>query len=252
MILFLNLFRFCKIFIHQILNPLTYLLLLAAGIIFFTGSKLDCFIILAILLLSAILGAIQSYRTDNIILKQSKLVLEASLKQLSFFILILITATCILLLILGLLTGKIWSELFSMLIALFICMVPEGLPIALKLSASTNIFQKVVLFFFATNLGQVLIVFGLLILQLPIPILAPQFLWLNIVTDGFLCTALALEPVSTIQLKDEQFSAVIINRQIIYQMVCMALTAAIVGIFVFLYYYFYQNNLAKAQTAVFW
>lgn len=54
--------------------------------------------------------------------------------------------------------------------------------------------RKVLVYLFATNFGEICIVATAIALQLPIPITAAQIIWLNLVTDGFLDVALALEP----------------------------------------------------------
>ncbi len=54
--------------------------------------------------------------------------------------------------------------------------------------------RRVVLYFFATNLGEILIVLIALFTNLPLPLTASQILWLNLVTDGFLDVGLSMEP----------------------------------------------------------
>ena len=54
--------------------------------------------------------------------------------------------------------------------------------------------RKVLVYLFATNFGEICIVATAIALQIPIPITAAQIIWLNLVTDGFLDVALALEP----------------------------------------------------------
>lgn len=54
--------------------------------------------------------------------------------------------------------------------------------------------RRVVLYFFATNMGEILIVLFALFSKLPLPLTAAQILWLNFVTDGFLDIGLSLEP----------------------------------------------------------
>lgn len=53
--------------------------------------------------------------------------------------------------------------------------------------------RRVVLYFFSTNAGEVLIVLFALMLGMPLPLTAVQILWLNLITDGFLDTALSTE-----------------------------------------------------------
>lgn len=54
--------------------------------------------------------------------------------------------------------------------------------------------RKVLVYLFATNFGEICIIATAFALQLAIPINAIQIIWLNLVTDGFLDVALALEP----------------------------------------------------------
>src|SRR5580704_9060672 len=55
------------VFFRQFQNPLIYILLLAASIIFFSGNRIDAFIISGVLLFNAILGTIQEGRTQNLL-----------------------------------------------------------------------------------------------------------------------------------------------------------------------------------------
>lgn len=54
--------------------------------------------------------------------------------------------------------------------------------------------RRVILYFFATNMGEILIVLFAMFSSLPLPLTAAQILWLNLVTDGFLDVALSAEP----------------------------------------------------------
>lgn len=56
--------------------------------------------------------------------------------------------------------------------------------------------KKVMSYLFATSTGEVLVVASFLLLGLPVPVTAAQIIWLNLVTDGFLDVALAMEPKS--------------------------------------------------------
>ncbi len=53
--------------------------------------------------------------------------------------------------------------------------------------------RKVISYLFATSIGEVIAILGSVIIGLPIPLLAIQILWLNLVTDGFLDIAIATE-----------------------------------------------------------
>ncbi len=54
--------------------------------------------------------------------------------------------------------------------------------------------RRVILYLFSTSAGEALTLIGALILGFPLPLLAAQIIWLNLVTDGFLDVALAMEP----------------------------------------------------------
>ena len=54
--------------------------------------------------------------------------------------------------------------------------------------------KKVLLYLFSTNTGEVFVIIGALLLDYPLPLLAIQIIWLNVITDSFLDVALAMEP----------------------------------------------------------
>ena len=64
--------------------------------------------------------------------------LRKELDRLSYLILIFILTVCLGLFIVGLFAGKPIRELFIMLTALFICVIPEGLPVVLTLVLVTG------------------------------------------------------------------------------------------------------------------
>lgn len=54
--------------------------------------------------------------------------------------------------------------------------------------------QKLLLYLFSTNLAEVCVLLGGLVLGLPPPLAAVQILWINLVTDGALTVPLVMEP----------------------------------------------------------
>lgn len=64
--------------------------------------------------------------------------LKRELIRLSYFILLFVFAVCLVLFVLGLAAGRPFKELLVMLTALFICVVPEGLPVVLTLVLVTG------------------------------------------------------------------------------------------------------------------
>jgi len=114
--------------------------------------------------------------------------------------------------------------------------------------------KRVVLYFFATNLGEILIIlfsfiFGFVTgTNLPLPITAAQILWLNLVTDGFLDVGLSMEPkeeglLSKQWLRNKQY---LVDGALLGKALFMAVPMAMGGLFIFLHYY--QASVAHART----
>ncbi len=107
--------------------------------------------------------------------------------------------------------------------------------------------RRVILYFFATNFGEVLVVFFALAANLPTPILASQILWLNLVTDGFLDIALAMEPQEEglLHKKWLKRGGKLVDRKLLLKVCYMALP---MGIGTILIFNWYQYDLDKART----
>ncbi|OGB97676.1 hypothetical protein A3F06_01110 [candidate division TM6 bacterium RIFCSPHIGHO2_12_FULL_36_22] len=107
--------------------------------------------------------------------------------------------------------------------------------------------RRVILYFFATNLGEVLVVLFALAANLPLPILAAQILWLNLITDGFLDIALSMEPHEQgIRKYFNVNNLKLIDTRMLTTVFYMALPMGIGSLAVFLWYY--QTDLSKART----
>ncbi len=108
--------------------------------------------------------------------------------------------------------------------------------------------KKVVLYLLSTSLGEAMAIIGAILLGFPLPILAVQILWLNLITDGFLDVALAMESrgsrplAKRIAKKESSF----INKLMISRIFIMALPMAIGTLFLFNQNY--QTDLNKAWT----
>lgn len=108
--------------------------------------------------------------------------------------------------------------------------------------------RRVILYFFATNLGEVLIVLFAMILGLPLPITAAQILWLNLVTDGFLDSALSMEPQegSLLDVRWRYRNKHLIDSAVWLKAIFMALPMGIGSLCIFLLYY--QQDIVLART----
>jgi len=108
--------------------------------------------------------------------------------------------------------------------------------------------KKVVLYLFSTNAGETLVIAGALLLGYPLPLLPAQIIWLNFVTDGFLDTALAMEPKEQGLLgkKFKRPSKYLVDRLMAVRIVIMATTMLICAFFAFQKYA--MTDYAKALT----
>jgi Ca2+-transporting ATPase len=108
--------------------------------------------------------------------------------------------------------------------------------------------QKVILYLFSTSLGEVLTIVGAILLGWPLPVVAVQILWLNLVTDGFLTVALAMEKGEP-EFAKGSFSApnrYLVNKTMLVRIVVMAVPMMLGSLFVF--GGVYAVNLPKALT----
>jgi Ca2+-transporting ATPase len=107
--------------------------------------------------------------------------------------------------------------------------------------------KKVVLYLFSTSVGEILTIVGALLLNLPLPLLPRQIIWLNFVTDGFLTAALALEPKESGLLSGRWVrTKYLVDKLMITRIGLMATPMAFGSLFLFSK--FYEYDLTKAAT----
>lgn len=113
--------------------------------------------------------------------------------------------------------------------------------------------RRVVLYFFATNMGEVFVVLFAISLGLPLPITAAQILWLNLITDGFLDTALATEKPEKDILRrcpKETGHHRLVDKRLLWKMFYMALPMGIFSTWIFSIYYKGDIVYARSMTLV--
>lgn len=114
--------------------------------------------------------------------------------------------------------------------------------------------KRVILYFFATNLGEILIVLCALlwnmiaVRQIPLVLTAAQILWLNLVTDGFMDVSLSMEAqeeglLDASWLEQRQQ---LIDRPLLLKTVFMAIPMAVATLIIFSFQW--QDDLRKART----
>ncbi|MCK4265387.1 HAD-IC family P-type ATPase [Candidatus Babeliales bacterium] len=111
-----------------------------------------------------------------------------------------------------------------------------------------NTLKKVILYFFSTNAAEILIVIFAMILGFPLPLLAIQILWLNLVTDGFLDLALSMEPKGELALKKipPKKGKMLVDKSLIIRMLFMSIPMALISLYIFNFYI--KDGEIKART----
>ena len=114
--------------------------------------------------------------------------------------------------------------------------------------------RKFVYFLLACNVGEILIVFGAMLMGFPIPLKPIQLLWLNLVSDGAPALALGMEQGEPDAMKQPPRppKEPVINREMAIGIGVVAVVDAIAILTVFyLGLKRYPGNLAAAQTIAF-
>jgi Ca2+-transporting ATPase len=108
--------------------------------------------------------------------------------------------------------------------------------------------KKVIVYLFSTSLGEVFTITAALLLGFPLPILAAQIVWLNLVTDGFLDVSLSMEPMEDGLLKGtfEHPKKYLIDGLAIKRMFLMAVPMMIGTLYMFRNYV--GADMTKAWT----
>ena len=108
--------------------------------------------------------------------------------------------------------------------------------------------KKVILYLFSTSAGEAITIIGALLIDLPLPILAAQIIWLNFVTDAFLVAAPAMEPIEK-NLRDDLYrkpGKYLVDYNMATRMLTMSIVMAVGTLILFGIYH--EDNLVKAWT----
>lgn len=99
--------------------------------------------------------------------------------------------------------------------------------------------QKSLLFLFSTSAGELLTIAAALVLHMPMPVLAVQILWLNLVTDPLIGTALALDKKEPdlLKTKFEKLPKYFMTKTMLLQMFLVAFSMAAGTLYLFNLYH---------------
>ena len=96
--------------------------------------------------------------------------------------------------------------------------------------------RKVILYLFATSMAEVLLLLSALVLGYPLPLVAVQILWINIVTEGTVTVNLIMEPPEGDEMKRPPIhqGEPLLNRTMLRRVLLMtpAMTVSAFGFFV--------------------
>lgn len=117
--------------------------------------------------------------------------------------------------------------------------------------------RRMLYYLLATNAGEVLTMLGALIIGMPVPLVAVQILWVNLVTDTSMVIPLGLEKgqKDSMTHKPEKPNAPILNRYLITRMILVAVCMAITTLTLYLifsarYGYEYGRTIAFCALVV--
>lgn len=111
-------------------------------------------------------------------------------------------------------------------------------------------FKRVILYYFTTNLSEMLVMAFMIACAYPLPLVASQILWLNLMTDGFLDYSLALEREEPHLLDSSWFlyNKNLISKELLLRILYQAITTTIIVLITFFAYHRHGIDLARTMT----
>lgn len=114
-----------------------------------------------------------------------------------------------------------------------------------------NNIKKFVNFLLSTNFAEILIIFVSILIWLPLPLIAIQILWINLVTDGLPALALWIDPSDPkiMSYAPRKSGSKIVDKAMIQNIIILSSIMA-VGCLMFFFRY-YSQDIVAARTWVF-
>ncbi|MDZ7798086.1 MAG: HAD-IC family P-type ATPase [Patescibacteria group bacterium] len=113
--------------------------------------------------------------------------------------------------------------------------------------------KKVVLYLLSDGFSEILLITGSFILGYPLPLLAAQILWINLIDDTFPSLAMAMEPADKeiMKKKPEGLISSVLNTEMKVMIAIISVLSAIASFIIFVYFYETTGNLTLARTIAF-
>ncbi len=110
--------------------------------------------------------------------------------------------------------------------------------------------RRFVFYLLSANIGEVLLIFLAFIAGLPLPVLAIQLLWINLLTDGLPALSMGIDPSAkdVMKRKPRNPKDNILNRHI---MKYTFILGSLLALFTLVLFVYNMHDLVKAQTMVF-
>ena len=111
-------------------------------------------------------------------------------------------------------------------------------------------FKRVILYYFTTNFSEMLVMAFMIGFSYPLPLIASQILWLNLMTDGFLDYSLALEREEPYLLSTAWFShnQRLINKDLLLRILYQATVTTTIVLLTFFRYQHQGLDLARTMA----
>lgn len=113
--------------------------------------------------------------------------------------------------------------------------------------------QKVVLYLLAGSLTEVMMVSGSIVLGLPLPLVAAQILWMNIIEESFPVMALGFDKGDKSNMTDRprKKNASLFDRQMKFLIAAIIIVSNVLLFSIFLYFWKTTGDLPRVQTLMF-
>ncbi len=113
--------------------------------------------------------------------------------------------------------------------------------------------RKVILYLVSDSFSEVIIIAGSLLLAMPVPLVAAQILWINLITDGFPNIALTLEPKEENIMKEppRKKNEPLLNFEIKTLISVISISSGVLSLAVFWYVLNVTGEFQRASTIAF-
>ncbi|PLX24804.1 ATPase [Candidatus Parcubacteria bacterium] len=112
--------------------------------------------------------------------------------------------------------------------------------------------KKVILYLLSDSFSEVIIIVGSLFFQIPLPLLAAQILWINLVSDSFPALALTMEPEEEeIMNKKPKKQKSLVDGESKLLIILISIFSSVSSLWLFWYFYKKTGDLDLARTVTF-